>query len=252
MNKRCYVAIVLFFLTVFTVSTIITKAASQIVLTPTSGEPGVSVHVESSEFAASKSVGIGFGAEVTVAGESETVTDTGVGSDPRVMTGSTDKHPIKPGSFRWIENQGGQIIENVDNGNGTFSSNTGMGYASTNVINYTTGFFSSSTTLTIPTTILGSNLTYTTYEFDATPAGLRTDSSGMLSGNFTVPDIWNGIHTVTVIDEAGNVATSDFTVVGSVFIPEALTVGAIVLLSSAAMVVSFNWLRKRSYTKNIA
>jgi hypothetical protein len=217
-------------------------------LTPISGSPADSVHVEGSEFAISKALGIG--AEVTVTDEPETITDTGPGSDPRVWTGVTDNHPIKPGSFRWTLNQGGQLIENVDYGNGSFGSNTGMAYASTNVINYTTGFFSSSTTLTIPTTILGSNLTYTTYEFDVTPDGLGTDGSGMLSGNFTVPDeIWNGTHTVTVIDEAGNKATADFTVVGSDFIPEPLTVGAFVLLTSTAIFVSFYWMRKRNYKK---
>jgi hypothetical protein len=54
-----------------------------------------------------------------------------------------------------------------------------------------------------------------------------------------------------VIDEAGNMATSDFAVVGSDFVPEALTVGAIVLLTSAAVVVSFYWLRKPSHTKKL-
>ena len=240
----------MFFLTVFAFSSTITKAASQIDVSPTSGEPASSVHVEGAEFAASTSVGIGLGAEVTVAGEPETVTDTGPGSDPRVMTGQTDKHPIKPGSFRWTENLGNQLVENVDNGNGTFSSTTGMGYAYTNVINYTTGFFSSSTTLTIPTTIQSSTLNYTTYEFDVTPESLRTNGSDMLSGNFTVPDdIWNGPHTVTVIDEAGNMATTDFTVVGSGFIPEPLTVGAIVLLTSTAIAVSLYWLRKKPTNK---
>jgi hypothetical protein len=52
-----------------------------------------------------------------------------------------------------------------------------------------------------------------------------------------------------VIDEAGNMATSDFAVVGSDFVPEALTVGAIVLLTSAAVVVSFYWLRKKPTNK---
>jgi hypothetical protein len=47
------------------------------------------------------------------------------------------------------------------------------------------------------------------------------------------------------MDEAGNMATSDFTTYGSDVVPEPLTVATIVLLSSAALVVSFYWLRKK-------
>ena len=80
------------------------------------------------------------------------------------------------------------------------------------------------------------------------------NGSGVLSGNFTVPDnIWNGTHTVTVIDEAGNKATSEFTVYGSdvPIAPEAFTVGALVLLTSTAIVVSFYWLKKKPSDKMV-
>jgi hypothetical protein len=73
----------------------------------------------------------------------------------------------------------------------------------------------------------------------------------MLSGDFTVPNIWNGNHTVTVIDEAGNMTTSNFTVEGSDFIPETLTVGAFVLLTNTTIVGSFYWLRKRPENNNV-
>ena len=65
-----------------------------------------------------------------------------------------------------------------------------------------------------------------------------------------MPDIWNGTEPVTVIDELGNVATSDSTIYGSDIVPEPLTIGAIVLLSSIAMLVSFYCLRKQPETEN--
>ena len=119
-------------------------------------------------------------------------------------------------------------------------------------INYTTGYFTQ--TSTSFTSFLASDIEidYTTYEFDVTSSGLATNSSGMLSGEITVPDIWNGTEPVTVIDDQGNVATSNFTIYGSDVVPEPLTIGAIVLLSSAALVVSFYCLRKRSYTEGVA
>jgi hypothetical protein len=137
----------------------------------------------------------------------------------------------------------------TDNGDGTL--NDPSGFMASGTINYTSGFFMrtmSSTTMEYT----GDTFSYTTYEFDVAPDGLGTNSSGMLSGNFTVPNIWNETHTVTVIDETGNIGTSDFTVVGSDFVPEALTIGAIVLLSSTAFIVSFYCLRKRSYTESVA
>jgi hypothetical protein len=46
-------------------------------------------------------------------------------------------------------------------------------------------------------------------------------------------------------------ATSDFTTTGSDVVPEPVTIGAIVLLSSAALVVSFYWLRKKPANKMV-
>jgi len=245
MNKRFYVVIVLFFIAVYAVSAPITKAASQIELTPTSGEPSSTVGVEGTEFAPSKAVSIGLGAEVTITDESVTV----AGSLSGPYTGTTASHPIKSGSFKWNFRIGTMPVEILDLGNGLVDDNAG--FVSVGLINYTSGFFSIMLSASMAGTS-GNTVNYTTYEFDVTPDGLRTDGSGMLSGNFTVPDIWNGTHTVTVIDEAGNMATADFTVVGSDFIPEPLTVGAVVLLTSTAIAVSSYWMRKRSYTKNIA
>ena len=226
------------------------RAASVVELTPTSGEPGDSVGVEGTDFAVSASIGIGFGPEVAIADESNTIADTGKGSAPRTISGFTDYYPIKPGSFNWTFNQGGTLLDYYDNGDGTLWSYVGTPV--TTVINYTSGFFSRTGSGVVEWDLLGSTVDYTTYEFDVTPAGLRTNSSGGLSGELTVPAIWNGTESVTVVDEAGNVATSDFTVEGSDVIPEPLTMGAIVLLSSAALVVSFYCLRKRPYNKHVA
>jgi hypothetical protein len=49
----------------------------------------------------------------------------------------------------------------------------------------------------------------------------------------------------------GHTATSDFITTGSDVVPEPLTIGAIILLSSAALVVSFYWLRKKSTNKMV-
>jgi hypothetical protein len=249
MNRKISVVFVLFLFAIFALSTIITKAESQIELMPTSGEPGDSVHVEGSEFAASKSVVIGLGAEVAVTDESVTMTDTGLDSNPRTISGNTAKHPIKPGSLRWQLDIGGFLAEYSDLGNGTFGAPIGY-QPFTSVINYTSGFFSRTTTGMGVGEVMGSEVNYTTYDAGVTLDGIRTDGSGVLSGNFTVPDdIWNGTHTVTVIDEAGNKATSEFTVYESDFVPEPFTVGAFVLLTSTAIVVSFYWLKKKPLIK---
>jgi len=218
------------------------------VLTPTSGEPSDLVGVEGTDFAASTSVGIGFGPEVDVIDEIPTVKDNE--ADPRIINGSTANHHIKPGSFNWDFSLGALSVSCSDNGDGTLSSTAGE--EMTGTINYTTGFFTITSTVFTGFTDEDHTIDYTTYEFDVTPSGLATNGSGMLSGEFTVPAIWNETHTVTVVDEEGNIATSDFDVYGSDVVPEPLTMGAIVLLSSAALVVSFYCLRKRSYTKNIA
>jgi hypothetical protein len=243
-NRTVCVVFVLFLLSVFAVSSMIVRGASQVQLTPSSSQPAHSVHVEGSDFAASKTAGIGFGAESKVNHESFTVIDTGIGTNPRTISGYSSKAPIKPGSFRWYLTYGGFDSSFVDNGDGTLSSSGGLLSLSTS-INYTSGFFSRTFTSGTNYDFTDQSLSYTTYEFDATPEGFATDGSGVLSGNFTVPDIWNGTHTATVIDEAGNIATSEFTVFGSDFIPEALTVGAVVLLTSTAIVFSFYWLRKK-------
>ena len=241
-NRKLCVVFGLFFLALFAVSTVVTKAESQIQLTPTSAEPGDSIEIEGTGFAASNTVGIGWGPLVGVVNDPATLTQVG----DQEFYGTTSQHPIKPGSFKWGYLYGALPLYVEDNGDGTIHDPAG-GRVSVASINYTSGYFHCRFTSSSNTYTAG-QFNYTTYYFNSinsTLPILATDASGAFSANITVPNIWNGTETVTVIDEAGNMATSDFTVFGSDFVPEALTVSAIVLLTSTALVVSFYWLRKK-------
>ena len=222
------------------------KAASIVSLNPNSGEPDDLVGVEATGFEPSTAISVGFGPEVNVVGENPTITDTGEGSYPREMSGYTAYSPIKPGSFSWIIDYGLEI-EYFDNGDGTLNSTVVGTFSGT--INYTSGYFYRTSTTGTDFVIQEHEISYTTYEFDVTPTNLASSASGNVSANMTIPAIWNGTHPVTLIDSIGNLATSDFEVYGSDIVPEPLTVGAIVLLSSAALATSFYFLRKRSYDK---
>lgn len=215
-------------------------------MTPTSGEPGDSVTVSGTDFAASKTVGIGWGPPIEVVNDPGTVTKDG----DLEFYGPTSQHPIEPNSFKWTFMYDAVEIFLTDNGDGTLYDPAARMDSGT--INYTSGYFHVIFRSTTRTFTAG-KFSYTTYYFNSinsTLPILPTDGSGAITGQITVPQIWNGTETVTVIDEAGNVVTSDFTVEGSDVIPEPLTVGAIMLLSSVAILVSFFWLRKRSYTQN--
>jgi hypothetical protein len=186
------------------------------------------------------SVGLGFGAEVEVTDESVTTEHP----NSLTWTGYTASVPIKPGSFHWTYLRGTLEVEVYDNGDGTLDDYAG--FMSLGTIDYATGFFSrtSQTTSSIP--ISGDTLNYTTYESDVTsPEGETTSASGFLIATIIVPSVPNGTYTITAIDEMGDVGTGSFQVVGSDVIPEPLTVGAIVLLSSTAVIASFCWTRKR-------
>jgi hypothetical protein len=248
MNKKVHTGIILVFLAALAVSATIfaAKAAPTILLTPTSGEPSVSVHVEGSDFAASKAVGIGFGAEVAVTGE--VVNETGSGTGPYV--GTFANRPVKPGTAKYTVDIGAGVVtyDVTDLGNGTFTSTSG--YFAGGTINYATGQYIAYATSDPHGYTVVVTADYNSYLYDVTPpTEIITNSSGIFSDSFNVPNHWNGTHTVTVIDEEGNMATADFTVVGSDFIPEPLTVGAVVLLTSTAIFVSFYWMRKRNYKK---
>jgi len=248
MNRKICVAFVLFFLSVFATSSIIVRGDSQVELTPTSGEIGDSINIEGTGFAASKTVGIGWGPQVAVTNDPTTVTKVG---DLEFYV-TTSQHPIKPGSFQWTYLYDAAELYVEDNGDGTIHDPAGGRVADAS-INYTAGYFYCRFSPTTRT-LTSEHYSYTSYYFNSinsTLPILATDASGAFTANITVPDIWNETSTVTVIDEAGNTATSGFTVFGSDVppIPEALTIGAIVLLTSTAIVVSFYWLRKKPTTK---
>ena len=245
MNRRICIACVLFLLSVFAVSSMIVMGASQVELAPTSAAPGDSIEVEDIDFAASQTVAIGWGPQVTVRNDPAIVTKVG----DLEFYGTTSQHPIKPGSFKWGYLQGALPLYLEDNGDGTLHDPAvRMEYAT---INYTSGYFHCvmrSTTLTFS----AGKFNYTTYYFNSinsTLPILATDASGAFIANMTVPEIWNGIETVTVIDDAGNTATANFTVYGSDVVPEPLTIGALVLLTSTAMVISFYWLKRKTTNK---
>lgn len=224
------------------------KAVSVVNLTPTTGKPDDPVVVDGTDFATLASIGIGFGPEIAITDESPTVTDNE--ANPRIITGYVANIPVKPGSFYWNISFGGIPVYYSDNGDGTLSSITGAQFIGT--IDYTTGYFTHTSTSLTGFVDESHDIDYITYTFDVTPSGLATDSSGMFSGEITVPAIWNGTHPVTVIDDQGNIASSNFTVSESDVIPEPLTIGAIILLSSAALAISFYGLRKRPPTKGLA
>jgi hypothetical protein len=254
MNRKVCVVFVLLFLSAFAASSIIVRGASQAELTPTSGAPGDSIMVEGTDFNATNAVGICLGPEITVTDEAHDVTNVTVGG-PDVygpFTATTLHYPIKPGSFSFhcAVSSDTDTVESdyYDNGDGTL--NTESTYAIDPFVNYVTGEFGRSSSSSWETFTVNFTATYTYYEFNVTPAaGIATDVSGVFSVNFTVPDIWNGTEPLTAMDEAGNMATADFTTYGSDIVPEPLTVGAIVLLSSAALFVSFYWLRKKPTNK---
>jgi hypothetical protein len=248
MNRKLFTAILTVSLTLLVVSATISviRAAPALVLTPTSGTPEDSINVEGTGFAASKTVGIGWGPPVEVVKDPATVTKEG----SLEFYGTTSQHPIEPNSFKWTYQYGAMEMSFPDNGDGTLYDPAG-GRLSSGSINYTSGYFHC-IMQTTSQTITPGKFSYTTYYFNSINSTfpiLPTDGSGAITGQITVPQIWNGTETVTVIDEAGNVGTSDFTVEGSDVIPEPLTLGAIMLLSSAALFVGFCWLRKKTINK---
>ena len=255
MNRKVCIVFALLLLAVFAVSSIIVRGASQVELTPTSGEPGDSVTVEGTDFAAETAVGMGLGPEITITGEVHPLTNVTIGG-PDVygpFTATTEHYPIKPGSFSFhcaVTSDTDTVESDYtdDYANGTLA--TSSTYAVDPFVNYVTGEFGRSSISSWETYTVVYTATYTYYQYNVTPAaGVTTNMAGAFSENITVPAIWNGTEPLTVVDAMGNMATSDFTIYGSDVVPEPLTIGAIVLLSSAAIVVSFYWLRKKPTNK---
>ena len=201
--------------------------------------PGDSVTVDGVGFGETAAVAIGVGEEVTVTGEAHNIPEP-AGNGPFIAI--VDHYPIKPGSFSFHCDVDEVLSDYYDNGDGTL--NTESTYAVDPFVNYVTGEFGRSTNSPWDgyTVVFTANYTY--YQ-NVTPAtGVTTDGAGAFTAEISVPeDVINGEYTVTAIDEQGNFATSTETFEK---IPEGLTFGVIVAVSSVSMLVCSQYLRKRS------
>jgi uncharacterized protein (DUF2147 family) len=235
------------------------SAAGAITLTPTSQAPTASVTVDGTAFGAEKAVGIGFGAEVTVELEAHPITnlvsdpvfDEGLGVDTYGPFGGTADHiPIKPGSVYVFYDVDGTTSEYFDKDPPDGTLQTDSAYAIDPRVNYVNGSFgrrSSADWSAFSAPV--AYITYTYYTYNVTPAaGVTTTGAGAFSGSITVPDVANGQYTVTAVDTAGNIATSTLTVDNT--IPEGLTLGVMLLLSTIAVIVSVRYFRKQPKTKS--
>jgi hypothetical protein len=234
------------------------SAAGAITLTPTAQAPTASVTVGGSAFGAEKMVGIGFGVEVAVVEEMHDITD--LVTDPVFdedlgvdvygpFGGTTDHYPIKPGSFTAFYDVDG-VTSNYwdkDPPDGTLESDST--YAVKPRVNYVNGTYGRGSTsdwsgFTAPYVLVS----YTYYTYNVTPAaGATTDGSGVFSASITVPSVANGDYTVTAVDTAGNMATATLTVDST--IPEGLTLGVMLVLSTIAVIAGTRYFRKPPKTE---
>ena len=216
-------------------------AAGAITLTPTAQAPGASVSVSGTSFGATKAVGIGFGAEV--AGSNTNMAYSEVGSGGLTWTGRISNYPIKPGSFTFYSDTGtsGMVSIYNDNGDGTTS---GSFEGAVGTINYVTGVWTRTTTVDVTGIAANYSATYMRYQYNVTSAaGVTTSASGTFTASITVPAVANGNYNVTSIDTQGNRAVATLNVNSA--IPESLTIGVVMLLSSVAVVVSSRYFLKR-------
>jgi hypothetical protein len=227
----------------------LTKAAGAITLTPTTQVPGASISVEGTGFGATKAVGIGFGAEANVTNEEVNVTGPyDVDTGPYVE--NLSYWPVKPGSF---QRESGIMMGDLyipsylywDDGSGTILTDNPAVASAT--IDYTTGkvIFNFASPLSSSYEYVRI-VNYTHYEYNVTPAvGVTTLASGTFTASITVPSVVNGDYVVTAIDTQGNLATAILNT-----IPEGLTLGVMLLLSTVAVIVSMRYFRKRPKWKN--
>lgn len=250
-NKTKIIAIASLTLLIALAIPMINAQTAAITFDPTSAEQYDSVTVEGTGFAATSTVGIGLGAEVTVEAEAHQITnlatdpiyDEELGMDKYGPFGGTTNHsPVKPGSVYLFYDVDDVTSEYFDNGDGTL--NTESTYAIGPFVNYATGEcgrYSSADWSGFADPWV--YITYTYYEYGVTPAeGVTTDPSGSFTASVTVPNVL-GDYTFTAVDDQGNFATSTETLE---VIPEGLTFGVMVLLSSVAVVVGSRYLWNRS------
>jgi hypothetical protein len=171
-----------------------------------------------------------------------------VGNGP--YTGFTTRLPMKPTTFRISINISSttwfQTASDVA-GNGTLNNGLPTGNVT---LNYVTGNWTRFTTSPVASSPYYKHIcNYTTYEYNLTPtAGVTTNSSGAFTDSITVPAVANGVYTITAVDTEGHIATATLTVDNT--IPEGLTLGVMLILSTIAVIVSLRYFRKRPKTEN--
>jgi predicted secreted protein len=216
-NKKAYITAIMASITISIVLSSIpmTEAAGSITLTPTAQAPGSSITISSTDFGINQAVGVGFGAEVQVINEWMNITGPfDVGNGP--YTGFTTRLPIKPTTFRISINISSttwfQTASDVA-GNGTLNNGLPTGNVT---LNYVTGNWTRLTTSPVASSPYYKHIcNYTAYEYNVTPAaGVTTNSSGGFTASITVPNVANGIYTITAVDTEGHIATTTLTVTG--------------------------------------
>jgi len=244
-QKICTIIFIMMILLSSIVLIVPVKAAGAITVTPNQNvTAGSTVSVSGTGFSTSTAVGIGFGAEVTVNTSESHPIPSPSGTGPFVAI--TNHYPIKPGSLSWhcTVSSDTNVVESdyTDNGDGTCASSST--YALDPFVNYVTGQFGRSTSSAWDTyTVVFTANNYVYYQYDVTPvAGITTDTSGGFTASITVPSVADGIYTVTVVDAKGTIATGSIGVGAE--IPESLTVGAVMVLLSVALLASAVLLRK--------
>ncbi len=226
-------------------------AAGAITLTPTTQAPGGSVTVDGTGFGATKKVGIGVGAEVTVTDERHNITDLVTTPDADgyygPFGGTTNHYPIKPGSFAAFYDVDGVTSNYWDKTPPDGTLDTDSGYAIDPRVNYVNGSFNRKSTADWSTWLAPYVLVnYTYYTYNVTPAaGVTTNAGGTFSASITVPTVTDGNYVVTAVDTAGNKATQTLNVV-----PEGLTIGVMLALSTIAVIVSTRYFRKQPKIKS--
>jgi hypothetical protein len=244
-RKISTICLTMMILLSFVVLVVPVKAAGAVTLTPNQNvTAGSTVSVTGTGFTASTAVGIGFGAEVTVTTSESHPIPSPSGTGP--FTAITNHFPLKPGSLTWhcVVSSDSSVVESdyTDNGDGTCASSST--YALNPFVNYVTGQFGRSTSSAWDgyTVVFTAN-NYTYYQNNVTPvAGITTNGSGGFTASITVPSVADGVYTVTVVDAKGVKATASIGV--GTAIPEGLTMGALVVLSSVALIAGAVLLRK--------
>jgi hypothetical protein len=243
-TKASIAIVAILFLFLLSMESTVAGAAS-LTLPSTPQTPGGTVTISGIGFGASKPVGIGFGSEVAL--DNETFLHPGAGFGPFSIT--LAKAPIKPGTFVLSIAINNGLITNIitDNGLGALTSTATSGFVS-GTIDYVTGKVTYNTNTDAAAYTITRNAAYTSYQYNVTPtSGVNTTATGSFNTNITVPNVGSENYYISAIDTAGNIAVQSLTIV-----PENLTIGVIVVLSSIAVVASSRYLRSPKVVTEIA